>query len=386
MKYLLIIWLYLGQGYGLTLNLDKVPIRDALQDLAKLGDKNLVISPQVKGNISLALNQVSWQHALDAIVASQNLGAASKDNIIYIQPKPSNTYQYQEIHLHYLPVKTAARLIKTEKLLSPNGRISFDDRSNVLLIHDGLKPINTIKKFLQSIDIAVPQISIKARIAAVDERAIKEWGIKLHSIGTKAIGNHFGLKNLTLNNGLTNSAGKIGLSIGSLPTGFLLDLELQALEAEDEGKVISAPHLTVSNQQTASIEQGSEVPYATINENGSTQVQFKKAVLGLQVTPDITTKHGITLKLQISKDHVTQYSGAAGNTPIIATAHMKTKVWLESGKTIVLGGIFVQENENDIKQVPWLGNIPLIGAFFRHQSKLKHKAELLIFVTPNILK
>jgi len=297
-------------------------------------------------------------------------------------------------------VKSVVDLIKQDPaLIAPGGGISFDSRTNVLFLSDSKENIEKIKKLLSEIDIPIDQILIEARVVEVEKSALRELGVTQGVnpegalLPNMIMGNNNPIKsgvvagaNGILNNGIINPAGALGFTLQKLPGGFLLDLELQALEAEGEAQVISAPKLTVLNHHEALIQQGAEVPYLSAALNGATQVQFKKAVLSLKVTPEILSEGKILLNLQVNKDKVSTISLKAEGTPVIDTREINTQVEVESGQTLVLGGIYEELETEDVRGIPVLKDLPGIGWLFRTKHKEEESSEMLIFITPKILK
>lgn len=407
-------------GKRLSLNFQNIAVRSVLQIIAQFTGINIVASDSVQGNITLHLKDVPWDQALHIILKTKGLGERRQGNVIYIAPQ-SEIAQQEKLALEaslqqaqLAPLKTSylrvnyadaasiAKLLqdKDNTVLSERGRVSFDERTNTLLIKDTPEQLAQIKDLLTTLDIPVEQVLIEARIVEVNKNALDELGVTMGkdssggTIPSFTVGNQtsgysgrgFGASG-QINNPISGVAsGILSLAFSHLPGGFLLDLELQALETEGEGHVVSSPKLIVQNKEEAYIEQGSEVPYLAATSSGATQVQFKKAVLGLRVTPQITPNDKIILNLQVNKDKISSLSVKSGGTPVIDTRVVKTQVMVNNGQTIVLGGIYEKTEENRVRRIPFLSSIPLIGPLFKSTYEENKESEVLIFITPRIIK
>jgi len=285
------------------------------------------------------------------------------------------------IRILNLPGKHFFTMIKHNKkhFLSTRGLILFDQRTNTLIIHDTQQSINRIKALLRHLDVPLKEVLINARIVVVDQKALDELGVSINAIkGSTA--------NASINAPILNPTGTLGLSIGQLPLGFRLDLELQALQSEGDSDVLSSPEVMVINGQKAIIEQGKEVPFNTATSDGATQVEFKKAVLGLTVIPIIKPNNKIVMQLTVNNDAISHHFGRAGTIPIIDTTSLSTHVIVTNGQTVVLGGIYLTLKQNNTTQVPILGRIPILGRFFSRKSHSNHQTELLVFLCPKIIR
>ena len=309
-------------------------------------------------------------------------------------------------------------------MLSDRGSIAVDERTNTLLVQDTAERLQDIRRMVRTLDIPIKQVLIESRIVVVNDDFSRDLGVRLgvtafnenSSDGVTTIsgtGNGTdtmigsALDNLAdPNNGtiypielpqltdrynvnvpISDAAGRFALAV--LETDYLVDLELTALEAEGRGEIVSTPRVITANQKEARIEQGVEIPYQQSASSGATTVQFKKAVLSLTVTPQITPDNNIIMDLLVSKDNVGQIistGGLGGTVPSIDTRQVQTQVLVADGQTVVLGGIYETERRETINKVPFLGDIPFAGALFRSKQRLDNKAELLIFVTPRILE
>jgi len=334
----------------------------------------------------------------DSPIITSGSSPAPTPPSIFSDSRDSNNLKFEIINLKNTQAQKVFNLIKQDPaLICKNGGMGFDERTNILLVTDCPENLLEIKQLINLIDIPVAQILIEARIVEVDKSALSELGITqgINSAGevlpNMVIGNSNSLKSGVAlgamgseSNGLLNPAGVLGLTLQKLPGGLILDLQLQALETEGQAKVISAPKLTVLNNQEAVIQQGSEVPYLSAALNGATQVQFKKAVLSLRVRPEVTADHEILMSLQVNKDKVSTITANAQGTPVIDTREINTMVKVRSGETLVLGGIEESLDAQSQKGLPGLDKLPGIGWLFRTNSHKHQESEMLIFITPEI--
>lgn len=401
-----------GSQQPISLNFQDVPVRQLLQILAEENGLNLVASESVTGNITLRLENVPWDRALETILRVKGLAKRIDGNILIVAPAEELAQREQQqleasqrmaelaplsssyIQINYAKAGEIASILRTESsdLLSARGAVTVDDRTNTLLVRDTAEQIANVKAMVEVLDVPVKQVIIEARMVTVrdnisDELGI-EWGLSnpdmagpdLFGSGTEAAGD------FNVNLPVSNPAATFGMQIAKMADGRILDLELSALERENKGEIIASPRITTANQKAAYIEQGTEIPYVESASSGATSVQFKKAVLGLRVTPQITPDNRVILDLTITQntrgDTVTTPTGPAVS---IDTQEIGTQVLVENGETIVLGGIYQQQILNDITKVPLLGDIPYVGVLFRNESQIHEKRELLIFVTPRIV-
>ncbi len=419
-------------GKPMSLDFQDIPVRTVLQLLAQFSGFNIVVSDHVDGNISLHLNNIPWDQALAIILRMQGLGKRSIANVILVSPlnemldhEKSELAVQQEaaqlvaldsmlIPVNYAKAQQIAEQLQQDKntLLSTRGSVNADTRTNSLWVQDIPSRLMHIRRFVKQLDIPVKQVLIEARIVNVDESAEQALGIRFgvsdpkHRIsGTLQGANQLAINkgspqnvplrdrlNLdlpaTLLSGATVGAAggpaSVGIALAKLGGGVLLDLELSALESEGRGKIISTPKIITANQQKARIETGEEIPYQESTSSGATSTSFKKAVLSLEVTPQITPDKKIIMHLKVNQDKRSAQP-AVNREPAIDTRQLETQVLVANGETVVLGGIFEQESANSVEQIPILGNIPIIGAAFRSKSKLDKRKELLIFITPRIV-
>lgn len=415
---------YLGDsndftGRAMSLNFQDIPIRTVLQIIADYNGFNLVTSDTVTGNITLRLDGVPWDQALDIILKVKGLDKRMEGNILMVAPSDELAARearelqakqqvaelaplYSEyLQVNYAKASTIARLVKTEEnsILSPRGSVSVDERTNTLLIRDTAKSIEDIKRMVAVLDIPIRQVIIETRMVTVRDNINEELGIRwgvtstngenstsgsLSGADSAGAGNVPSINDrLNVNLPVANPAGSIAFQVARLADGTILDLELSALERENKGEIIASPRITTSNQKQAYIEQGVEIPYQEASSSGATATQFKKAVLSLTVTPHITPDDRIILDLLVTQDTVSEVQN--GSAPAIDTQRISTQVLVNNGETIVLGGIYEQSIISSVSKVPVLGDIPYFGWAFRNTNNFSEKKELLIFVTPRIV-
>lgn len=334
------------------------------------------------------VNSNFFQLALPVAVNFQKSPHAK--NMSPLHDSPS---QLVEVPLTYVQAKSFKEVVDTAVkagIVPKNLVFTFDARTNEIIVAGPSEDIKKFRRFVEKLDVPLKQVKIGVKIVAVDTRALKELGVNWKSLGHHTIGALDGIKasvhDIAINTGVAHPSGQIGLLFDKLPLGFQVNLQLQALESEGEGKVISSPTLAVFNHHKAYIEQGKEIPFQAAVTTGVTQVQFKKAVLGLWVTPIVTSAHQVLLNVKINNDTVANDVGKAGTTPIIDTTQMKTEISVQDGQTVVLGGIETKLTADNVKKVPWLADIPGLGALFKSHYNHQHTAELLVFVTPKIME
>lgn len=429
----------LYKGDKLTLNFQDIEVRSVLQLLADFTDKNIVVSDTVTGSITLRLKDVPWDQAMDIVLRSKGLGMRENGNVIWVAPEAELAARenreleqlkkrrtLEPLITEYMPVNFAkaadlAALVTSSKdgsgsLLSKRGSISVDNRTNTVLVHDTVEHVEDIRAMIKQLDVAVRQVAIESRIVIANDDFSKALGARFGATGLgsfnsssglavtsgslsgtdtvvgDAAGNLNGTGNvfpvgipglndrLNVNLPVAGALGSFGFSI--LSKDLLLDLELSALQAESKGEIVSTPRVVTTNQTTATIEQGVEVPFQQASSSGAANVAFKKAVLSLQVTPQITPEEHVIMELKVNQDTIGRvFSGV----PSIDTRNVKTKVLVDNGQTVVLGGVHVETNQNDVERVPLLSDLPVVGRIFRRTTRSNDKRELLIFVTPKIL-
>jgi len=428
-------------GTKVTFNFQDIPVRSVLQLIADVSDLNIVVADSVGGNLTLRLTNVPWDQALDIVMDARNLDMRENGNVLWIGPTQEIAAREQEllkaqqdrrileplqtvlIPMSYSKAVDMKTLIDESTnavdseygLLSERGSVTVDERTNTLLITDTAERIVEIRKLLTELDYAVRQVQIESRIVIANSDFVHELGVRF-GVTYAHIGSNIGIiaadgaaadvVNPRINpraDGLLDipsfpsryqvnlpatdpNASTIGFSF--LSSNVLLDLELSALESEGEGEIISTPRVITANQAEAFIQQGVEIPYEEATSSGATSVQFKDAVLKLKVTPLITPDNRIQLDLNVKQDSVGEIfqTSRGGSVPSIDTREVETKVLVANGDTVVLGGIFQDEKSNNTEKVPFLGDIPYVGALFRRRANETKKRELLIFVTPTIVE
>lgn len=419
------------QGKPISLNFQDIPVRTVLQLIADFNNLNLVTTDSVAGNITLRLDGVPWEQALDIILKVRGLDKRLDNNILLVAPAEeiatrekqqlesrNQVADLAQLYTEYLQINYAkasevAALLSSEstKLLSPRGAVSVDERTNVLVVKDTADVISSIKRMLDILDIPVKQVVIEARMVTIDdgfdEALGVRWGVTKNdghgnstsgSIeGNDSSGNDNGNSAITrdpaaldqrlnVNLPVTNAAGTLAFQVARLADGTLLDLELSALEKESKAEIIASPRVTTANQKPALIEQGTEIPYVESSSSGATSVTFKKAVLSLKVTPQITPDNRVILDLTVTQDTKGEtVPTGTGDAVSINAQSITTQVLVNNGETLVLGGIYQQTIKSDVTKVPLLGDIPGLGALFRKTTSENKKRELLIFVTPKIV-
>jgi type IV pilus assembly protein PilQ len=429
-------------GERLTLNFQDLETRAVLQLIADFSGLNIVVSDTVMGSVTLRLQNVPWDQALDIVMTTKGLDMRRNGNVVIVAPaeeiaarekaaleavKDLQTLEplrSEFIQVNYAKASELADLIKGDggkALLSDRGSVAIDQRTNTLLVSDTATSLGNIRRLVATLDIAVKQVQIEARVVIVNDDYSRELGVRFGANVVKDRNNGQGLVSVTgngsgsdtiVNSGISNlnstgspfpvtlppidqrynvnlpiakPAGSIALAI--LDADYLVDLELTALQAEGDGRVVSTPRIVATNQREARILQGTEIPYQESSSSGATTVQFKPAVLSLTVTPQITPDNRIIMDLNVTKDAVGQVvpTATGGSVPAIDKRELQTQVVVNDGETVVLGGVYETELRNTVNKVPGLGNIPGLGALFRNKSKTDNNKELLIFVTPKIL-
>ncbi|PAJ72630.1 type IV pilus secretin PilQ [Pseudoalteromonas sp. NBT06-2] len=410
------------QGKPMSLNFQDIAIRSVLQIIADYNGFNLVTSDSVGGNITLRLDGVPWDQALDIVLKVKGLDKRMDGSILMVAPteelaareaKELKAKQQVEnleplyseyIQLNYAKAENFVNLLKTDSntILSSRGSVAVDQRTNTLLLKDTAKSIESVRRMIEVLDVPVKQVLIESRMVTVTDNVQEDlgirWGFSDQQNSNGIAGTIAGAQNiangkiptlaerLNVNLAVSNPAGSIGMHVAKLADGTLIDLELSALEQENKAEIIASPRITTANQKKARIEQGTEIPYVQAASSGATTVTFKKAVLSLEVTPHITPDNKVILDLVITQDtRGDTVSTPTGPATAINTQRIETQVLVNNGQTVVLGGIFQQQIVNSVKKVPLLGDIPYLGYLFRTTSEFNEKKELLIFVTPKII-
>ena len=432
------------RGDKLSLSFQNIEVRALLQVIADFTGLNVVASDSVGGSLTLRLKDVPWDQALDIVMQARGLDMRRNGNVMWIAPKDElltkerleleQRAQISELEplitetfqLNYQKADAFRQVFGLDgqatrgSILSRRGSASAEPRTNKLFVTDTPSKLEEVRKLIQITDIPTRQVMIEARIVEADDTFSKNLGAKLGYADMNIVrgtgegninlpgssrlaitGNYTGVGeqtgatdktasaynntqfvNLPAANINGNNPGSVGISLFSAGANRFLYLELSALEAEGKGKIISSPRVVTADQQPALIEQGEEIPYQQATSSGATAVQFKKANLKLEVTPQITPDGNIILMVDVAKD---SRGVAVGTGFAINTKHVKTNVQVDNGGTVVLGGIFTQTQRDSLAKVPFFGDLPLIGYLFRNSSRINDQTELLIFITPRIV-
>jgi type IV pilus assembly protein PilQ len=437
------------KGERLTLNFQDIETRAVLQLLADASGQNIVVSDSVQGSVTLRLQNVPWDQALDIVLRTKGLDKRQEGNVIIVAPADElaarekadlsakkDIQALEPVRSEYLQVNYAkasdiALLLKggtggsaANSVLSARGNVSVDDRTNTLLLQDTADRLADVRRLVTTLDIPVKQVLIESRIVIVTNDFERDLGARFGVTATRANGTN-GLYETTgtaagtdtgISSALTNLSTNGTVYPVSIPTGasaanrynvnlpvatpagsialgilgsdFLVDLELSAAQVENRGTVVASPRVITANQKEATISQGVEIPYQQSASSGATTIAFKDAVLSLKVKPLITPDNRIILDLKVSDDSVGQVVVASGgvNVPSINTRTIETQVVLGDGQTVVLGGILETTQSLQSTAVPWLGEIPVLGNLFKQTTRVNDKDELLIFITPKILR
>jgi len=438
-----------GPGYAgdkLSLNFQNIEVRALLQVIADFTNFNVVTSDTVTGNVTLRLKDVPWDQALDIILQAKGLGLRKSGNVLWIAPKDElaakekvdleskaaiaqlEPVRTQSFQLNYTKAEEVAKGLSGQsaagggaasRILSTRGSVIYETRTNQLFVSDIPSKLEEIQAMIAKIDIPVRQVLIEARIVEADDKFGRSLGVKLGTTDLRGIQGGVPGVNVGGNNYITagNNYNAIGyqtkqpgsttptfansqminmpaggieggtpatfaLSLFSASSNRFLNLELSALEADGKGKVISSPRVITADQVKALIEQGEEIPYQVATSSGATATTFRKASLKLEVTPQITPEGNVILDVDVTNDS----KGASTNQGFtINTKHVKTQVLVENGGTVVIGGIYTQNEREDVTKVPWLGDMPVLGNLFKSRTRPNNKTELLVFITPKVV-
>ncbi|MEP7207499.1 MAG: type IV pilus secretin PilQ [Casimicrobiaceae bacterium] len=440
------------KGEKLSLNFQNVEVRSVLQVIADFTGLNIITSDTVQGSLTLRLKDIPWDQALDIIMQTKGLDMRKNGNVVLIAPREElalkekqalesqqqisdlEPLQTEMFQLNYQKAADIQKLISDEKqkFLSKRGSAVVDPRTNILFVQDTALRLEEIRRLIRQIDITVRQVVIEARIVIADDKWGRQLGARFGAQTGFTIGQRFAVgqggslntqpvvslqgdkliretrtqtpyelgsglasagysdsPQLNVNLPIGNPAGQLALTLINLGSGNLINLELSALEAENRGKVVSSPRVVTADNQKASIEQGTEIPYVTPGSgNSPPTVQFKKAVMRLDVTPQITPDSRIIMTIEIRKDSVGAFVPVqgGGSVPSIDTKNITTQISVNNGETAVIGGIYEEEVRSDVTKVPFLGDLPVIGNAFKSTDRKSNKTELLIFLTPRVLK
>ncbi len=418
-------------GEKLSLNFQNIDVRAVLQLIADFTGQNLVASDTVDGGITLRLQNVPWDQALDLVLKTKGLAKRQMGNVLLVAPAEEIAAREkieleavkqvaelapllsEYVQLRYAKATDIASLLTAESgLMSARGTSVVDERTNTLLMKDTGDNLDKIREAIALLDVPVRQVLIEARIVIANTSVGEKLGIRWGGAGFKADNDKFlnvGGSQKTLNEANqilidrskgedpgsisypdayvvdlgVSDVGASSLAVGIQTFDYLLDLELSAIETDGNAEIVSQPRVITADGQTASIQSGTEIPYQEASSSGATSVSFKSAVLKLEVTPQITPDDRIIMDLKINQDSIGEVTAAG---PTIDTNALETQVLVENGETIVLGGIFRSEETNATTKTPFLGDIPYLGVLFRRTEHTESKAELLVFITPRLVK
>ena len=432
------------RGEKLSFNFQNVEVRAALQAIADISGLNIITSDSVSGNLTLRLKEVPWDQALDVVLQAKGLDMRKNGNVLWIAPKEElltkekleleqraqiadlEPLKSEIFQLNYQKAEAFKTVFGLEggdaknRILSKRGSAIIEPRTNQLFVTDIASKLEDVRRLIAKTDIATKQVLIEARIVEASDTFTRNLGAKLGFADMRTIrggdagyqigngntrigigGNMTGIGQTTgqvvLNEGTFDNtqfvnlpagningipAGSLAISLFSSAANRFLNLELSALEADGTGKIISSPRVITADKAIALIEQGIELPYQVATSSGATSIQFRKANLRLEVTPQITPDGNVVIDVDVNKDSVGQETRAGF---AIDTKHVKTQVMVENGGTVVLGGIYQQTERNTTSKVPLLGDVPVLGYLFRTNSRTNDKTELLVFITPKIV-
>jgi type IV pilus assembly protein PilQ len=434
---------FLYTGEKLSLNFQDIEVRNVLQLIADFTGLNLVASDTVSGNITLRLQNVPWDQALDLILKTKGLDKRKVGNVMLVAPADEIAarekleleaskqvlelapIRSEYIQINYAKAKDLAGLMESKGgsgVLSTRGSVIVDERTNTLLVNDTAGKIDEVRRMLAKLDIPVKQVLIESRVVVANKNFGKDLGVKWGGLGQahtnyvrdangEIIGVNKGIfgggsltstqnhwdsldgdtlvhtnpDDLVVDLGVSKTgASSLALGYFSNKTG-LLELELSALESDGKADIIATPKVLTADQQTARIASGTEIPYQEASSSGATSVSFKEAVLSLEVTPQITPDGRIIMDLKVNQDTVGKLFGPNG-IPSIDTNEIKTSVLVDDGETVVLGGVFRNQSVESTVKTPFFGDLPVVGRLFKNTSRTDEKQELLVFITPKIVK
>ena len=433
-------------GQKLSLNFQNIEVRSLLQVIADFTNFNIVTSDSVAGSVTLRLQDVPWDQALDIILQAKGLGVRKSGNVLWVAPKDEiaakekldlesvvavqglEALRTQSFQINYAKAEDIAAHLKADgggekgsaRILSARGSVIAEKRTNQLFVTDIPSKLEQVQQLIAKLDIAVRQVLIEARIVEATDTFGKSLGVKLGGVDARAAAGGNGGYQLngdnrvafgtsysnivpTTSGSFTNTLDGAGqfltmpavvnypalsspaafaVSIFNASANRFLNLEISALEADGKGKVVSSPRVVTADQVQATIEQGEELPYQVASASGATSIAFRKANLKLEVTPQITPEGSIILKLDVTKDTVGRLTSAGF---AIDTKHINTSVLVENGGTVVIGGIYAETTKEDETRVPLLGDLPVLGNLFKSKVRSTNKTELLVFITPKMI-
>lgn len=385
-----------------SLLMDDTPVVQILQMLAHNQQASLVIAPGVEGTLSLNLTAVPWKQAFEAVASAAGLHVEQRGGVLSVRPVgPQDTQTVTEPRKKRLPTQReifalshadAAELAAAmkdvgERLLSSSGSVTVDARTNRLLVDDTRASLANIRSWVKEMDSPTGQVELAAHIVTMTQQSLRELGVKWFRAQRSALVDAEAGRAFAVDLGVTQPSSFIGFNVGRI-NGRQLELELSALERKQQLAFIASPRLLAAHRQQASIKQGTEIPYVTSStDNSSANVQFKEAVLGMEVMPTILPQRRVRLKLRISQNAPGQkLQQADGEVLLIDKQEIETQIEINEGETVALGGIFQQRGRRGNESVPGLGKVPLLGGLFRHSADENERRELVVFITPRLVK
>lgn len=386
-----------------SLEFQDAPVTVILQALADYRQMNLIVAPGVSGNLTLRLENVPWPQALALTLRMGKLMMTREGSVMLVAPEPDAQEkkqqrealaQRQPLHSLTLTLQNGdaaeiAESLNAQRgaLLSERGSVLADKRTNTLLLRDTAPILAQLKKRVTEMDAPLAQVQLAAHIVTINSESLRELGVRWGLAADEKPTRPLRPGNLGVNLPLERSAVSAGFHLARI-SGRLLSLELTALEQENQVEIIASPRLLTAHLQTASIKQGTEIPYeVSSGASGATAIEFKEAVLGMEVTPKVLPDGRITLTLHISQNMPGRaISRGAGEALTIDKQEIKTQITVKSGETLVLGGIFQRHSGKTADKVPGLGDAPLLGGLFRQSGLQQKKRELVIFITPTLIK
>ncbi|MGF6468131.1 type IV pilus secretin PilQ [Paraburkholderia youngii] len=396
----------------ISLNFQQAQLGAVLKAFAEFTGLNIVASDKVRGAVSIRLDQVPWRTAFDTLLDVNNLAMERHGNVIWVAPAAelaARERQRFEAHaraadleplasrtfeLHYAHAEDVRRLLTgsgTQRVLSKRGAVTADPRTNLLFVTDLAGRLEQIATLIASVDRPTRQVLIEAQIVEGDQGFSRNLGVRLSLAGTSADGTSRGLTggadgtvyDLSARPISGFDAATAGLTLFAAHATRLLNIELSALESEGHGKIVSSPRVVTADRMKAIVEQGTELPYQAKVGQGVSGVQFRRATLKLEVEPQIMPDGRVVLDLDVAKDSVGEQTDAG---PAINTKHVQTRVEVEDGGTVSIGGIYETDDRDDVERVPILGKIPVLGALFRHRTHRDTRSELAVFITPRVVR
>ncbi|MFK0091791.1 type IV pilus secretin PilQ [Pseudomonas sp. NPDC090592] len=390
------------QGEPLSLNFQDVEVRSVLQVLADYAGVNLVVGDDVQGNVTLRLQDVPWDQALDLVLRSKGLARRQEGNVLLVAPaaafasRPFDTAvgavadaNVQPLRRELIPIHHAKATELVELLLNTlvdddtlagRGSLGVDERTNTLVAHQPAYRLAELRQLVAQLDVPVRQVAIEARIVEANVDYEKSLGVRW---GGPLYGERLRPgKELFVDLGVERAGTGVGL--GLLRGDVLLDLELSAMEKSGNGEIISQPKVVTADKETARILKGTEVPYQETSQSGATSVAFREASLSLEVTPQITPDNKVIMAVRVTKDEP-DFVNALNEVPPIRKNEVNAKVRVADGETIVIGGVYSTSQNNVVDKVPFFGDLPYVGRLFRRDALQEKKSELLVFLTPRIM-